>query len=317
MEALYGNEFAFRSHTAQEQSCLPPDVHPNMILTQSTTHWGSQPPQQPQQQEGLFPTYSPNSHHDQHQEQYQLGNQLCYYQNFQLEQQQQRQQEQEQQQFPYQSCPYQYQHHQPPNRLKSNRQGDPRARLALPRLDTSSPAVRPRTQTIKRPRYYANFQMSTPVTTSVSSTTSTPLSPSATSQVISKGPQRRASFSLFPEADSASTGSSNPRRPASSAAATALISAPCPSSSPGFVFPNPMKNQIDNVPCSTKAMKSRTLFGGVVSIVSSSRKERRLVKKQKSIPNLPDASPVVHPKKELKRSRSLFGLLWKLVGREK
>ncbi|KLJ09370.1 hypothetical protein EMPG_15233 [Blastomyces silverae] len=310
MAALYGDEFTFRSHDAQEQSCLPPDVHAKMILTQSPPDWSSQLQQQPQLQEGV-PIYSLHNHHQQHQEQYHLGNQLYYYQRFQIEQQRQQQHQQELQ-FQYQSYPYQHQHQQPSSlRNKSNDQGERRPqRLALPRLDTSSPAVRPPAQPIKRPRYYADFPLSTPA----SSTASTPLSLRAECQTLPEGSQHQASFSVFPDPDSASSFHSNARQPASAAA---ILPTPTPSSSEP-VLPKRM-NQIDGVPRrSAKTTKSRTLFGVMASIVSSSRKERSMAEKQKSVvPNLPDASDVAHVKKEPKRTQAVFALLKGLVRKDK
>ncbi|KAL2363803.1 hypothetical protein RJZ56_003274 [Blastomyces dermatitidis] len=313
MAALYGDDdFTFRLHDIiQEQSCLPPDVHAKMILTQSSPDWSNQLQQQPQLQEGA-PIYSLHNHHQQHQEEYHLGNQLYYYQRFQIEQQRQPQHQQELQ-FQYQSYPYQRQHQQPCNhRNKSNDQSERRPqRLALPRLDTSFPAVRPSNQPIKRPRYYANFPISTPA----SSTTSTPLSLKAKCQTLPEGAQHQAYSSVFTDPDSASSFHSDPRQPASAAA---IIPTPTPGSSEP-VLPEQM-NQIDSVPRRpAKATKSRTLFGVMASIVSSSRKERSVAENQKSVvvPQLSDASAVAHVKKEPERIQALFALLEGLVSKDK
>ncbi|PGH03722.1 hypothetical protein GX51_03866 [Blastomyces parvus] len=312
MAALYGDDSVYRSHDAQEQSCLPPDIHVEMILTQSSPDWNSQLQQQPQLPEGM-PIYSlhdHHQHHQHHQEQYHQGNQLYYYQRFQIEQQRQQQYQQELQ-FQYRSYPYQYQHQQPSNlRNNSNDQGERRPqRLALPRLDTSSPAVRPPAQPIKRPRYYATFPLSTPA----SSTTSTPLSLKAKSQTSPRSPQHQSSFSVFPYIDSASSFRSDSRKPASAAA----VPKQTPSSSEAVV-PKWM-NQIDSAPSRpAKVRKPRTLFRVMASIMSSSRKERSLAEKQKSVvPHPPDASAMAHAKKQPKRPQAVFALLEGLVSKDK
>ncbi|OJD26862.1 hypothetical protein ACJ73_01756 [Blastomyces percursus] len=307
MAALYGDECAFRSHDAQEQPCLPPDVHAKMILTQPSPDWSCQ------LREGV-PSYSPHNHHQQqHQEQYHLGNQLYYYQRFQIEQQRQQQHQQELQ-FQYQSYPSQHQYQQSSFdfRNKPNDQGERRPqRLALPRLDTSFPAVRPLTQPTKKPRYYANF----PISTSASSTTSTtPLSLREKCQTFSEGSCHRASFSAFPEPESASSFHSDPIPPASAAP---ILPTPTPSSSEP-VLPK-QTNQIDSAPSRpAKAAKSRTPFEVLAYIVSSSRKERSVAKEQKLVvPHPPDASAVIHVKKEPKRTQAVFALLEGLVSKDK
>ncbi|OAX79503.1 hypothetical protein ACJ72_06177 [Emergomyces africanus] len=326
MSGGYRDKFPFRSHTAQPPSYLLPDAR-TMIVRESMSDWSSQLlmqyPQQQEDQEGQWqqqkqplgvPTDSLYNNPYPHPEQYQLDNQFYDYQMSQVEQQRQQQQ--------FQFYQHQYQHEQFSNRNNPNHQsqGDtsPR-RLTLPRLDTSSPAVQPRTQRIKPPRFYANLQLNTPASTAAA--TSIPPSPGATPQTPFKSALHQASFSPFPDPESASTFASVGRRPPLAVpqrhpTSVAAVSTPAttPSSSQP-AFPKRMQ-RIDRTqaPSLHEATKPRTFFGG---IVSSSRKGRRVVKKQKSIPSLSDAGVVAQPKRELKRSQSMFGLLGRLVRREK
>ncbi|PGH37099.1 hypothetical protein GX50_00082 [[Emmonsia] crescens] len=317
MAAIYGDEFPFRSHTAQQPSYLPPDIHAKMISTQSTPDLSSQLKQQPQQQEdqelqrqqqqqqqAWVPTDSHYNHHHQYQEQYQLDNKFYYYQKLGIEQQ-------------WQQFQYQFQHQQPSNRNNPKHYGEPSTRhLTLPRLDTSSPTVRPRAQPIKPTRFYANLLLNAPAAPA-SATTSIPPSPSDISQTPFEGFLHRASFSPFPDQDSASTFSSSRRRPASAVTRTASaapISTPATAPSSSESAFHRQVGRIGSDPSLPMATKSRTFFGG---IVSSSRKGRRLAKNQKPMPCLSDVGVVAHPKKELKQSQSMFRLLGTLMRREK
>ncbi|KKZ62815.1 hypothetical protein EMCG_02810 [[Emmonsia] crescens] len=318
MAAIYGDEFPSRSHAAQKPSYLPPDIHAKMISTQSTPDLSSQLKQQLKQQEDQelqrqqqqqqqvgVPTDSHHNHHHQYQEQYQLDDKLYYYQKLQIEQQ-------------WQQFQYQCQHQQPSNRNNPKRYGEPSTRHPiLPRLDTSSPTVRPRAQPIKPPRFYADLLINAPASASASATTSIPPSPSDISQTPLKGLLHRASFSPFPDQGSGSTFSASRRRPASAVTLTASaapISTPATAPSSSESAFHRLVGRFGSAPSPPMATKPRTFFGG---IVSSSRKGRRLAKNQKPMPCLSDVGVVAHPKKELKHSQSMFRLLGTLMRREK
>ncbi|PGH09400.1 hypothetical protein AJ79_05712 [Helicocarpus griseus UAMH5409] len=312
MAAAYDEDFPFRSHTAQQPSYPPPAIPVGMMsppLTPHSNNLAKQPPQaqelqehqerQQQQQQQEEELEVPI---DSYQQPYLQDNKFYYYQQLQIEQEQQ-----------YQNYPYQHLHQQL-NRNNSNYQNEFNPRR-LPRLDTTSPSVRPRTQqSNKKMRYYAALQLNTPASASASA----PPSPGGATPTTQK---RSSSYSPFPfpDPDTSSTYSSSRRRP-SAAPSTSAAAASTPSLPETASYPRLME-RLERSPSPPRPTRSRTFFG---TMSSTSRKGRKGPTRQNSMPLDSVNSNATGTGagagtggKELKRSPSMFALFGRFKKKDK